>query len=76
MNILILIKLILKVTKCLRYNQDWEKYEKIIDSKIVKKNNLFIGTTLNSLTLSDYFIIKNWSNYAKSLGDNSYKEIF
>ena len=69
-------KINFKGNQVFEYNQDWEKYEKIIDSKIVKKNNLFIGTTLNSLTLSDYFIIKNWSNYAKSLGDNSYKEIF
>jgi len=61
------------------YSKEWEKYEKIVDSensKVNKKDNSLTGTTLNIFTLSDFFIIKNWANYAKSLGDNSYKEIF
>ena len=60
------------------YKDEWKQYEKIIDNQIfkTKKNNLFSGTTLNLLTLPDFFIIKNWINYAKSINDNSYKKIF
>ena len=60
------------------YKDEWKQYEKIIDNQIFKteKNNLFSGTTLNLLTLPDFFIIKNWINYAKSINDNSYKKIF
>ena len=60
------------------YKDEWKQYEKIIDNQIfkTKKNNLFSGTTLNLLTLPDFFIIKNWINYAKSINDSSYKKIF
>ena len=59
---------------------DGDAIEEVPDSLIqifkTEKNNLFSGTTLNLLTLPDFFIIKNWINYAKSINDNSYKKIF
>ena len=61
------------------YDSNWKKYEKLIDNEDIKKdnkNNLFLEATLNLLTLSDFFIIKNWLTYAKILGDTSFENIF
>ena len=63
----------------MNYNKDWEKFENIIDDESVKRNkedNLYVGSSLNLINLSDFLIIKNWLNYAKILGDNSYEKIF
>ena len=35
-----------------------------------------MGSTLNMLTLTDFFILKNWLIYAEFLGDRSYEKIF
>ena len=35
-----------------------------------------MGSTLNMLTLADFFILKNWLIYAEFLGDRSYEKIF
>ena len=70
--------LILKVSKILN-NKDWEKFENIVDNerqKEARKNTLYVGSSLNLINLSDYFVIRNWLNYAKIMGDNSYEEIF
>ena len=61
------------------YDEKWSKYEEAIDSENIKNNkheSLITGSTLNLLTLADILIIRNWLNYAKLLGDKSYKEIF
>ena len=61
------------------YRESWEKYENIIDNENIqrsKKDSLYVGSTLNLFTISDFLIIYNWLNYAKSIGDNSYKKIF
>ena len=63
----------------MNYNKDWEKFENIIDDESVKRNkedNLYVGSSLNLINLSDFLIIKNWLNYAKILGDNSYEKVF
>ena len=41
-----------------------------------KEDTLYVGSSLNLINLSDYFVIRNWLNYAKIIGDNSYEEIF
>ena len=61
------------------YRENWEKFENIIDNENIrrsKKDTLYVGATLNLFTISDFLIIYNWLNYAKSIGDNSYKKIF
>tara|TARA_A100001388_G_scaffold276979_1_gene266333 strand:+ start:1314 stop:2408 length:1095 start_codon:yes stop_codon:yes gene_type:complete len=63
----------------MNYNKVWEKFEKIVDSEQIKRSeedSLYIGSSLNLINLSDFFIIKNWLNYAKILGDTSYQTIF
>ena len=53
--------------------------EKIIDDQIFTRNKedeTKFSETLKGINLYDIFIIKNWLNYAKIIGDNSYKEIF
>ena len=52
--------------------------EKEFDFKnlILEKNKEKVfNSTLNKYNLSDFLIIKNWLLYAKTIGDNSYKEI-
>ena len=61
------------------YDEKWNKFEDAIDSETGENNkqdSLNTGSTINIITLSDILIIKNWLNYAKVLGDKSYKEIF
>ena len=41
-----------------------------------KEDSLYVGSSLNLINLSDFFIIINWLNYAKILGDTSYEKIF
>ena len=63
----------------IEYNKDWEKFENIVDNerqKRSKEDTLYVGSSLNLINLSDYFVIRNWLNYAKIIGDNSYEEIF
>ena len=63
----------------MNYNKDWEKFENIIDNESIKRSkedNLYVGSSLNIINLSDFLIIKNWLNYAKILGDSSYEKIF
>jgi len=61
------------------YDKNWKKYERLIDNEDagrIKKSKLFLETTLNKFTLSDYLIIKNWLIYAKIIGDTSFENIF
>ena len=60
----------------LKYNNDWKKYEDIID-----ENNPDLAfekisrPTIKGISLSDVLVIRNWLCYAKLIGDNSYKTI-
>ena len=63
----------------MKYNKDWEKFEKNVDKNTIKRSKedeVYIGSTINLLNLSDFLVIKNWLNYAKILGDTSYKQVF
>ena len=62
----------------MNYKNNWEKFEKIVDGQQIKKNkeDSYVGSSLNLINLSDFFIIINWLNYAKILGDTSYEKIF
>ena len=60
----------------MKYNFDWEKYEKIIDEEnpdlAFNKN---VRPTIKGLTLFDSLVIRNWLAFARMIGDNSYKII-
>lgn len=61
------------------YDKNWKKFENLIDNEDIEKNkkkNLFLESTLNKFTLTDFLIIKNWLLYAKILGDSSFENIF
>ena len=56
----------------LSYNENWQKYENIIDDKYphfkLKKQNI---PTVKGVSLNDALVIRNWLNYSKKIGDNS-----
>ncbi len=60
----------------INYDENWKKYEQIVDNENILKKKVFVGSTLNMLTLADFFILKNWLIYAEFLGDRSYEKIF
>lgn len=63
----------------IKYNEDWNKKEKIIDEEDyirINADKKIWGKSLNGINLSDILIIKNWISYAETIGDKSYKSIF
>ena len=63
----------------MKFNDEWLQKEKIIDNQMLTRNKedeTRFTETLVGMNLYDIFIIKNWLNYAKIIGDKSYKEIF
>ena len=56
------------------YPKKWEKIEKKI--KIKKNyNTIKINNTVSGMSISDFLVINQWLNYAKEIGDQSYKQI-
>ena len=64
-------------SKLMKYNEEWEEKEKIIDSDRNKKNILVKKKqkSLHGINVSDILIMRNWLGYAKKIGDPSYKNI-
>ena len=63
----------------MEYDNSWMKKEKIVDDRIIVRKSddeKKFSETLKGINLHDIVIIKNWLNYAKIIGDNSYKEIY
>jgi len=63
----------------MKFDNSWLEKEKIIDDQTFARNKddkTKFSETLNGTNLYDIFIIKNWLNYAKIVGDNTYKEVF
>ncbi len=63
----------------MEYNKNWSKKEKIIDSRDpirMKFDEKVWSQSIGGINLSDILIINNWINYAKIVGDHSYKNIF
>ena len=58
----------------LKYNQKWEKIENNLD---IKKNfnTIKFNHSIPGLSISDFLIIIHWLNYAKIIGDMTYKKI-
>ncbi len=58
----------------MNYNKNWDHIEKSIK---VKKNfnTIKLNNSISGLSISDLLIIVQWLNYAKIIGDLSYKQI-
>ena len=63
----------------MKYKEEWRQKEKTIDEKLLnttkRKNKKVVQDSLSGVTISDVLIMNNWLNYAKIVGDNSYKII-
>ena len=63
----------------MKYKEEWRQKEKTIDKKLLnttkRKNKKVVQDSLSGVTISDVLIMNNWLNYAKIVGDNSYKII-
>ena len=58
----------------MNYPKKWEKIEQKI--KIKKNyNTIKINNTVSGMSISDFLVINQWLNYAKEIGDQSYKQI-
>ena len=60
----------------INYDERWKKYEKIVDAQSIIKNKSFTGSTLNMLTLADFFILRNWLIYAEFLEIDPIRKFF
>ena len=58
----------------MRYDSSWDQKEKKYDLKKNLNKKIFTDT-LSGLSISDFLIMNNWLNYAKIIGDFSYKKI-
>ena len=62
-----------------KYNNTWEAFEKIIDSrepKRIEADKKIWSQSVRGINLSDILIINNWISYAQIIGDESYKKIY
>ena len=63
----------------MKYKEEWRQKEKTIDEKLLnttkRKNKKVVQDSLSGVTISDVLIMHNWLNYAKIVGDSSYKII-
>ena len=58
----------------MNYNEEWLKIENNLE---IKKNfnKIKLNNSVPGLSISDFLIINQWLNYAKVVGDLTYKEI-
>ena len=72
-------KINFKGTQEMKYDDKWESFEKIIDSREpqrIESDKKIWKKSLADINLSDILIINNWISYAQVTGDNSYKKIY
>ena len=63
----------------MQYNDKWQSFEKIIDSREPERIEIdkkIWSTSVKGINLSDVLIINNWISYAQMIGDKSYKQIY
>ena len=61
------------------YNKSWKEIENFTDKSEPERSKLDQKIWIKSMqgvNLADILIIKNWINYAKLIGDDSYKKIY
>ena len=62
-----------------KYNQKWDTFEKIIDSrepKRIEADKKIWGRSIEGINLSDILILNNWISYSQIIGDESYKKVY
>lgn len=60
------------------FNNEWEQFEKIIDTEITngsKKGKKIFNRSLPGTSVADVLIMNNWLSYASVIGDESYNDI-
>lgn len=63
----------------MKYDDKWEAFEKVIDSREPKRMEIdkkIWCQSIQGLNLSDILIINNWIGYAQITGDESYRKIY
>ena len=60
--------------KFMSYPKEWSKLEKNQEAK-KNLNTIKHSNTVSGLSISDFFVINQWLNYAEIINDMSYKEI-
>ena len=63
----------------IKYNNTWDAFEKIIDSrepKRIESDKKIWSQSVRGINLCDILIINNWISYAQIIGDESYKKIY
>ena len=58
----------------MKYDQKWDEIEKNLDIK-TNFNSIKLDHSIPGLSISDFLIIIQWLNYAKIIGDMTYKKI-
>ena len=62
-----------------KYDQKWDTFEKIIDSrepKRIKADKKIWSKSIEGINLSDILILNNWISYSQIIGDESYKKVY
>ena len=59
----------------MNYKNEWLNIEKTEDAKEVFNQKKFLET-ISGLSISDFLIMNNWANYAKLIGDLTYKDLY
>ena len=57
------------------YISDAGPKEYAVINNIIKNNVSKINNTISGMSISDFLVINQWLNYAKEIGDQSYKQI-
>ena len=63
----------------MRYDEKWLSFEKIVDSRELKRieaDKKIWSKSIEGINLSDILIINNWIKYAEMTGDKSYTQIY
>ena len=58
----------------MNYKNEWLNIEKTEDAKETFNQKKFLET-ISGLSISDFLIMNNWANYAKLIGDLTYKDL-
>tara|TARA_S200000501_G_scaffold346023_1_gene359121 strand:- start:464 stop:1783 length:1320 start_codon:yes stop_codon:yes gene_type:complete len=58
----------------MNYKKEWHKIEEILEIKS-NFNEIKLNHSIQGLSIVDFLVINQWLNYAKTIGDLSYKEI-
>ena len=62
----------------IKYDQKWDTFEKIIDSrepKRIEADKKIWVKSIQGINLSDILILNNWISYSQIIGDESYKKV-